>query len=369
VMSRSNQAGSTERGEPEIAPRVLPGREGRILSDGLCKLSPDLAARTLVLPPTPDVWWEKALRAVGLGWFADRTCAVRRAWAMFRQAPRFAVVVSNGYLEGLAFAALERFRGRNRPVHAMYDCLWYGGGWLRRVWMRFCLRQVDRCIVWASVERERYAKAYGVPQQKFLFVPHHDTLHARYRYEMDDEGYIFTGGNSDRDYRLFFAAVRNLAVSSMLATNQPRLLASLEVPPNVKVLSASPAEFRQLMARAHLVVLPLRGNLLRTAGHQTFLNAMKMGKPVILTDPEAGSDYIENGKTGVLVPYGDVPALRAAIAHLLAHPEEARQIGERARCAAARFTTERCNVTIWNHALRLVDERSTACAGIPPEAR
>jgi glycosyltransferase involved in cell wall biosynthesis len=123
------------------------------------------------------------------------------------------------------------------------------------------------------------------------------------------------------------------------------------------------------MAKASLVVMPMRATLLHAGGQQTILNAMKMGKPTILTDPEGGSDYIENGRTGVLVPYGDASVLRAAIAHLLAHPEEARQMGDRARSAAAWFTTERCNVTIWNHALQLVDERSTADASIPLEPR
>jgi glycosyltransferase involved in cell wall biosynthesis len=239
----------------------------------------------------------------------------------------------------------------------MYDCLWYGGGWLRRMWMRFCLRQVDRCIVWASVERERYAKAYGVPREKFLFVPHHDTLHARYYYELGDDGYIFTGGNADRDFGLLFAAIRGLDAPGVLATNQPALLAGLEVPPNVKVVNVSPAEFRQLMARARLVVVPMRATLLHAGAQQTILNAMKMGKPVILTDPEGGADYIQSGKTGLLVPYGDASALRAAMEYLLGHPAEARAMGQRAKAEASLMTTERCNTAIWSHALQLAREQ------------
>jgi glycosyltransferase involved in cell wall biosynthesis len=207
------------------------------------------------------------------------------------------------------------------------------------------------------VECERYARAYGVPREKFLFVPHHDTLHSRYSYTIGDEGYIFAGGNSERDYGLLVAGVRDLQVSCVIAASVPGLFAGLAIPPNVRTVNATHAEFRQLMARAHIVVLPLKGDLLRTVGHQTFLNAMKMGKPVIVTDPSAAEDYIENGKTGVLVPYGDVAALQAAIRHLLTHPQDAREMGERARAAAGWFTTERCNVTIWNHALQLAEAR------------
>ena len=59
-----------------------------------------------------------------------------------------------------------------------------------------------------------------------------------------------------------------------------------------------------------------------------------------------------------LVPYGDLVLLRAAIEYLLANPERAREMGERARSAGAWFTTEGCNTAIWNHTLDLVHERA-----------
>jgi len=327
----------------------------RILSCERVALSPELAVRTEILPAVSDTWWERGLQTVGLGGLALRSRSLRGAWALFRQASRFAIVVTLGDLEGLAFACLQRLWARRRPVHVMYDCLWYGGGWLRRAWMRFCLGAVDRCIVWASVERQRYAQAYGVSPEKFLYVPHHHTV-KRYTFEVGDEGYIFTGGNADRDYGLFFSAVADLSVPCVLATNRPQLLAGLAVPSNVRVVSVSPAEFRQLMARAKLVVMPMRATLLHAGGQQTILNAMVMGKPVVLTDPEGGSDYIENGRSGVLVPYGDVRALREAVQYLMDHPEEAQAMGDRAKLAAAPLTTERCNTVIWNHTLSLIRE-------------
>jgi len=327
----------------------------RILSCERAALPPELAARTEILPTVSDTWWERGLQTVGLGGLARRSRSLRGAWALSRQASRFAIVVTLGDLEGLAFACLQRLWARRRPVHVMYDCLWYGGGSLKRAWMRFCLGAVDRCIVWASVERQRYAQAYGVSPEKFLYVPHHHTL-KRYTFEVGDEGYIFTGGNADRDYGLFFSAVRDLSVPCVLATNRPQLLTGLVVPSNVRVVSVSPAEFRQLMARARLVVMPMRATLLHAGGQQTVLNAMVIGKPVVLTDPEGGSDYIENGKTGLLVPYGDARALREAIQYLMDHPEEAQAMGDRAKLAAAPLTTERCNTVIWNHTLTLIRE-------------
>jgi glycosyltransferase involved in cell wall biosynthesis len=230
--------------------------------------------------------------------------------------------------------------------------------------MRFCLEAVDKCVVLASVEQERYAETYGVTREKFVFVPYHHTL-KKYHYEVGDDGYVFTGGNADRDFRLFFDSVRELNVPCILATNRLRLLAGLVAPSNVKVVSVSPSDFRQLMARARVVVMPMRATLLHAGAQQSMLNAMLMSKPVVLTDPEGGADYIEHGKTGLLVPYGDVAALRQAICFLLEHPQEARTIGERAKVVAASLTTERCNTEIWKIALGLVAGR--ASGSLTPE--
>ena len=287
-----------------------------------------------------------------------RALELRRAWKLFRQAPNFDAVITVGSLEGLAFAALQNLR-RRRPVHVMYDCYWYAGNILRNAWMRFCLRQVDCCAVWASVEGERYAKAFGLARSKFRFVAHHHSLND-YAYQIADRGYVFTGGNSDRDYGFFFQAMRDLPVKCILATNRVDLLAGMDVPAHIQIVSVSATEFRQLMAEARVVVMPVRADLLRTAGQQSILNAMYMGKAVILTDPEGGRDYIEHGKTGLLVSQGDVDGLRAAIKELWEQPDKARAMGDQARAAAAKLTTERCNTEIWQLALGLSALRSNS---------
>ncbi len=327
------------------------------LAYGPHALPPELQNRTTVLDFRKDVWWEKAWRSMHLSSLAVKSQALRRAWALFRASSRYSVVVTTGTLDGLAFGFLQKFRGRRRPFQLMYDCMWYGGSWMKRLWMRACLRQVDRCVVWASAEAARYSKAYNVPREKFVFVPHHHSLR-NYTFEVGDKGYIFAGGNSDRDYGPFLESVRDLPVRCIVATTLPGLLRGKSVPSNVQVVGATPSEFRQLMADSRIVVVPMQADLLRTGGQQTFLNAMYMGKPVILTDPQGGADYIEDGKTGILVPPGDSDALRGALAFLWNHPEEARVIGERSREVATPLTTERCNIEIWGLGIELLRKSS-----------
>ena len=323
----------------------------RFLAFGPHALPEELQRLTVVLPFQTESRLEKFLSSTGMKGLAARIQNLRRGWVLFRHAPEFDVVVTTGTLDGLTFALLQRLRGKDRSVHVMYDCLWYGGSFWKRAWMRACLKTVDRCVVWASVERERYASTYDVPIDKFVFIPHHHSL-LRYTFEIGDEGYLFTGGNADRDYGFFFDAVKDLAIPCLLATNRPHLLEGLQVPANVRIVSATAAEFRQLIARARLVVMPMRASLLHAGAQQTILNAMYMGKPVILTDPAGGADYIEHGKNGLLVLYGDVNGLQENIRLVWEQPEMARAVGKRAQETAVPLTTERCNAAMWDLGLQ-----------------
>ena len=62
-----------------------------------------------------------------------------------------------------------------------------------------------------------------------------------------------------------------------------------------------------------------------------YLEAMANGKPVIGCLGEGIEDFVEHGKTGLLVKPRDVDSLVEALDFLLSHPEEARAMGERGR--------------------------------------
>jgi glycosyltransferase involved in cell wall biosynthesis len=73
------------------------------------------------------------------------------------------------------------------------------------------------------------------------------------------------------------------------------------------------------------------------------LEAMAAGKPVIATDVPTGVSWVtEDGRTGSIVPAGDVERLRSAIQALLANPERAAALGAAGRRRVEReFTMER----------------------------
>ena len=66
-----------------------------------------------------------------------------------------------------------------------------------------------------------------------------------------------------------------------------------------------------------------------------YAEAMWHGLPCLASTRDAGAEVVRDGETGVLVPYGDVAAIGAAIAGLLGDAERLARMG-RAAFAEAR---------------------------------
>jgi glycosyltransferase involved in cell wall biosynthesis len=67
------------------------------------------------------------------------------------------------------------------------------------------------------------------------------------------------------------------------------------------------------------------------SGQTVVLEAMAMGKPVVVTDSPAMRDYVAPDVQGLLVPPADPPALAGAIDALLADGERRRRLGRAGR--------------------------------------
>jgi glycosyltransferase involved in cell wall biosynthesis len=70
------------------------------------------------------------------------------------------------------------------------------------------------------------------------------------------------------------------------------------------------------------------------------VEAMAAGCPVVASRIGGIPEIVEDGRTGVLIPPGDVAALAEAIAGLLADPARRTALGAAARSAAARFAPD-----------------------------
>jgi glycosyltransferase involved in cell wall biosynthesis len=309
----------------------VPGKPGRFWGDHT----------TLVGPSRPPGW---LLRLCGRRW-ADNLAGMTAAVRMFLRRSQCQGVVTDGGASGLLFAWLQTLFPRGRKPHVMVDCNWYlSGRQLRdrfKGWrLRLAARSVKAFAVWASHEVEDYHAAFGLLPEKLVYVPFHGTL-TDYEYEIRDDGYLFAGGNYDRDYPTLIDAVRPLTVPTWIATTRPEQLHGTTLPPQVRVEGTSVAGFRQAMAAARLIVVPMQKGLLHSGGQQTCLNAMLLAKPTIAVGRKWAVDFITDGENGLIVDYEDVDGLRRAVRWVLDNPDAARRMAERGKRHAAQFTTRR----------------------------
>jgi phosphatidylinositol alpha-1,6-mannosyltransferase len=107
-----------------------------------------------------------------------------------------------------------------------------------------------------------------------------------------------------------------------------KLAADLGLERHVHFLGSPPiAELAGCYARADVFALPSGGE----GFGLVFLEAMALGKPVVGGAQGGTPDVVQDGVTGILVPYGDIGSLARALETLLTDDQLRRQMGECSR--------------------------------------
>jgi len=252
--------------------------------------------------------------------FGERYRDLVLAMAAKRLKNRPAVVITDATWEQSSSAVERRLPARVRPLVPK----------LARAAMHLVdSPRVHYCVL-SSAEVDTFPGIWGVDPSRVHFTPFPHTL---YDDALDaptsDGGYVFAGGNSLRDYDLLESAVAGSGIEVHIAAKWQGKGSK-----NIHARVLSHEQFMADLAGCGVCVVPLHRTV-RSAGQQTYLNAMALGKLVIVTDAPGVSDYIEDGVTGVIAaPEPD--ALRAAIIDAL-DPERRdhyREVAARGKDAA-----------------------------------
>lgn len=134
-------------------------------------------------------------------------------------------------------------------------------------------------------------------------------------------------------------ATLRLAGSNLLGHRLQQLLRSLGLEGSVELLGyISDEQLQHELSSAACVLVPSRLEGFGLIAAQ----AMMLGSCVVAANVPGLRSLIEHEKTGLLFPIDDPKTLAACVSFALDHPEEARQIGTRAKQAAeARFSLSR----------------------------
>jgi glycosyltransferase involved in cell wall biosynthesis len=177
---------------------------------------------------------------------------------------------------------------------------------------RIALKRVDKFIVHSSAELTNYSKYLNLPQDKFEFIRLHKPIMAITELEDVETPFLLSMGSANRDYKTLFSAIKRLQYPLTIVAPK-HILANLDIPSSVTIKSnLSIEECRALVQKALINIIPI-DNQYTASGQVTVIEAMMYNKAVIATDTLGTRDYIENGKTGLLVSSKSVDELESAI--------------------------------------------------------
>ncbi len=256
---------------------------------------------------------------------------------------RYAHVVARADRLGLPLALLHKlFRSRRRIVLVSV--------WLSRPKKAVFLHplrahtHLGAIVNYGSAQMAIAEQRLKVPSAKLYHAP--QPVDERFWYPQDEvvADSICAVGAEARDYATLLEAVRGVEVRVEIAVGSTVFHSGDEgsdlgavlrrvaaTPSNVTVhQQLAHLELRKLYARSRFVVVPLH-DVEFDAGVTCIAEAMAMGKAVIATHSRGQVDLVRGGETGIYVPPSDPRAMRGAIEHLLANPDEAERMGRAGR--------------------------------------
>lgn len=287
------------------------------------------------------------------------------AWVAFRKSKNYDVIYSDGEPNGIPLAIMLKLARRKQKVFMIGHLITARKKVLLLKWLRL-YKQIGVIFLHATHQYNTAINVWRIPAEKLALLPYQvdpTFWRADAVTPPSEKAYICSVGLEFRDYGTLIEAVKDLPVEVRIAAashwsrrNDPALSGTL--PPNVSVKSYNYTELRELYAGSQFVVVPLR-EVPFQAGITTILEAMAMGKAVVVTRTSGQNDVITdrrsavrgrktrpaignfaqmfgsastgNKATGFYVNPAQVEELRQAIKYLLEHTEFAQTLGQNGR--------------------------------------
>ena len=227
---------------------------------------------------------------------------------------------------------------RNRPMRRLY---------------RSALRGASAVVAYSEHEAAALRDWLGPGGPEVVFVPFGVDVDAFRPVEAADQDFdvLSVGVDPRRDFELLLAiAERNPELIFRIVAGADRARSLGQIPHNVTLETDIPLEqVRLRLAASRCVALPVRDNSYSGAT-TTLLQAMAMGKPVIVSRTAAIADgyELEDRDNCRLVEPGDEQAFERAVLETLTGAAAARALGSRARQTVERsFSWERFTGALW----------------------
>lgn len=158
-------------------------------------------------------------------------------------------------------------------------------------------KYVDKIFVFSEIEVKNYSNIFKRSANKFTYIPLGiDKINNLHPVKQTD--FILAAGRSNRDF--------NFLIESLADTDYKILILSDIVNPdkstsNIEIRNDifTPEMFSYLKA-CKCVLIPLYDPKI-SAGQLFFLQAMQLGKPIIITESDSITTYIKDGHNGLII--------------------------------------------------------------------
>lgn len=230
------------------------------------------------------------------------------------------------------------------------------------LFVKLILSGYDRLFCLSDGIREHLIKEFHIPENKVCLLewgidlPCYDKIKDKTisAIKGGENSFILSAGRTYRDYQTLIKGFKNISYPLRIYSpeepffkNNPDISSSVEIFTNY----LSWQEILIEHAKAYAIAIPLdttkAKSYINLLGVTSLLDAMAMGKAVVMTRTIEPWIDIEKEGIGIFVELGDEKGWQEAISYLLKHPDETREMGNRAR----RLCDEKYNLEIFTSRL------------------
>ncbi|NJN43455.1 MAG: glycosyltransferase family 4 protein [Anaerolineae bacterium] len=253
---------------------------------------------------------------------------------ILRRLSHYNVIVSASEKTAIPLAMLLSLTKRSIPhVVISHHLSSKNKNLLFRLWPLY--KSFSEIICVSKAQAEFAVEELKIPPSKVHFI--YDKVDHQFFRPMDEEpeDYILAVGQEQRDYKTLQKALAGTRIKLIIVASSHWSTYRLPIigEKNTKIVKNIPYhELRSLYAKARLVVIPLN-NVYYAAGANSILEAMAMGKLVIVTKTPGIKEYVVDGETGLFVNSLDPESLRGKILEVWDDKDTLTRIGSNARQA------------------------------------
>jgi glycosyltransferase involved in cell wall biosynthesis len=290
-----------------------------------------------------------------------------RAMRLIARARRYDAAICVGDATAFVLTWLRDTLRIRLPIVIIDPALSYSYPRRRRV-QDYVLPRASCVVVFSESQIEYLRKEYGSAVRTALLRHRADVdFYRPAAMKPDGHPYVFSVGNDvSRDFDTLARAAKICANTAgfhhRFVVQTKNAVADDGGALDIRRDTVPYTDLRTLYQQAGVVVLPLH-DMIHPGGINTLLEAMAIGRPIVVSDSRGVRDYVSDGVTMATAPPGDADALAAAIVNLTASPSEAQRLGDNAR----RFVVEHCDNRVY--ARQLAEIIREAIARPTPSSR